>query len=97
MVIYWKSFINEYQNYTRTSMFYTDSGIFFTGSNIILILVFETIFPIREKSGTQKVNLFQRKEIKLSFKKLSTSITKNVSQTTIKIILEPVKNIRQTV
>ena len=35
---YWKKFINEYQNYTRTSMFYTGSDIFLTGARIILML-----------------------------------------------------------
>ena len=43
---YWKSFINQCQNYARTSKIYPGSGIFFTGSSIILILVYETNFPI---------------------------------------------------
>ena len=34
-------YIIVYQIYTRTSMFYTD--IFFTGSNFILMLAYETI------------------------------------------------------
>ena len=36
---YWKSFIKQYQNYTRISMFYTGFGIIFTGSSTVLILV----------------------------------------------------------
>ena len=43
--LYWKSFINQYQNYTRNSMFYTGSGKIFSDSSIILILVYE-VFPI---------------------------------------------------
>ena len=44
---YWKSFINQHQNYARTSVFYTGSGIIFTGTSTILMLVYES-FP-REK------------------------------------------------
>ena len=46
----WKNFINQYQNYTRTYMFLlVGSGIIFTGSSIILVLVYE-IFPLGIKA-----------------------------------------------
>ena len=41
-------------------MFYTGSGIFFTGSSIILMLVYETIFPVRMTKSNQDINYMNK-------------------------------------
>ena len=60
------SFINQYQNYTRTSMFYTGSGIIFTGSSIILILAYE-ILPIGESAFFYCKKIFNQPYAQQSF------------------------------